>query len=66
MLASNEVDFDAAVTETIVERASALTGKLRAFTPRAFTGCFAQPNYLADALARPPPSPGTALAEAFS
>ena len=66
VLASNEIDFDAAVTETIVERASALTGELSALTPRAFPGCFAVPRYLADTLERPAPPPNAALADQFN
>ena len=66
VLASNEIDFNAAATETIVERASALSGELRALTPRAFPGCFAVPRYLADALDRPAPPPSAALADGFN
>ena len=66
VLASNEIDFNAAATETIVERASALSGELRALTPRAFPGCFAVPRYLADALDRPAPPPSAALADEFN
>ena len=66
VLASNEIDFAAAATDTIVERASTLTGELSALTPRAFPGCFAVPCYLADALDRPAPPPSTALADEFN
>ena len=66
VLASNEIDFNAAATETIVERASALSGELRALTPRAFPGCFAVPRYPADALDRPAPPPSAALADEFN
>ncbi|GMR22226.1 MAG: hypothetical protein BMS9Abin37_0560 [Acidobacteriota bacterium] len=66
MLASHEIDFNAVAAETIVERASALTGELSALIPLAFPGCFAVPPYLADALDRPAPPPAAALADEFN
>ena len=65
MLASNDVDFEAAPTEQILERADALSGELRALTPAAFPSCFAVPGYIGAAIERPAPPPSSTLGETF-
>jgi spermidine synthase len=50
LLASNSVAFDGTAAELIADRASALTGDLRALVPEHFPHCFAMPRHIRDGL----------------